>query len=244
MPFSRRGFLKAATLGAIAESDLCFGVLGFATETLPSSPRLVDAEKSRSSSHLDLSWEAADGVQYDLRIDSISGSEIRKGLKPPVRLEGLVPNRDYSVSVASADSANWSSTFKTCTRPPTPDALKSGFQDMTSSGITVKWDFTSVAKVADRPATISVSVGRVDGGGKVTVVKRLLPQSGSFIASGVETYIARLVSPNRLAPDYENESEWGPPCVLRKASFGLLKTPGRGLYLGHRLPYNITHFRP
>ena len=242
MPFSRRGFLKAATLSAIAESEMYLGVIALRADTLSAAPHLENGDGSRGSDYISVAWDAADGVNFDLRIDSIAGSDIRKGLRPPARLNGLVPNRNYSILVTPTGSARWSAPFMVCTRPPAPGPIRA-YQNMLDSNIVMRWDFATLASVADNPDAITLSIGSIDTSGTVIKIKRLLPLTGSITASDPIEHVARLASPNTLAPDNENVSEWGPRSILQLASFGLLKTPGPGLFLDHRHTYHLTRFR-
>lgn len=243
MRLSRRAFLKSTAFGAIAKAELYWEGFVYLGRTQTGSPRLVKGEESRGSDHLDVAWDVVDGAVYSLRLDSVAGSVIKQHLKSPAHLDGLVPNRDYSISVAAADSTDWSEGLKTCTRPPIPGPLQAGVGDMTQTGVQARWDFTSAARIADHSTAITVALGHVDASGNIGIAKRLLPLSGGLFMLGFGTYVARLESSSPRVPNNENVSEWGPPSILQMVSFGLLRTPGRGLFLQHRLPGNITRLR-
>jgi hypothetical protein len=216
----------------------------FSSESLP--PIFLNGELSRGSDHVNVTWRSVGKQGYDVRLSSSRATDIIKGVKPPVEITGLVSNANYDLSVSEADSGIWGNTLLFCTRPPRPEGFEVGANDVTVPTVVLVWDFKDIISTAETPASIDVSIGRMNANGALIVVSTHLTPQGRYIdigRHGLSSYSARLSSQNLRAPDGENISEWGSLILVRKNFFGSLKVPGPNRLGQRRVIAHMGRFR-
>ena len=129
----------------------------------PSAPVVT----ARTAESLTVDWPSVAGVHYALRARDPAGRPIELAVVlPPARIESLVANEIYLVSLEalnndggsgeSVPAAGW-------TDPPAPKTAPAAYVSARDGTVSIGWDLTSELAALRHRDTIAIEVGRLDG---------------------------------------------------------------------------------